>query len=147
MEESIGKRLSDFIWSIRSSNSQFARAIGVTPQAISHIISGRSNPSGDLLKSIFTKFPELNPTWLLTGEGSMQLDGAPVDALVKGVPVEEKKPVPVEVPGVNPILEELRLLRQEMGRAMRIIESQQEMLRKHSGNREHMMPSFAKKVA
>jgi transcriptional regulator with XRE-family HTH domain len=145
MEESIGKRLSDFIWSTRSTNSQFARTIGVTPQAISHIISGRSNPSGDLLKSIFTKFPELNATWLITGEGSMFLDGSTPDALVKAIP-DEEKPVPLEMPSINPILEELKLMRQELGRAMRIIESQQELLRKHSGSRERTMPSV-KKVA
>ncbi|MFN7301187.1 MAG: helix-turn-helix domain-containing protein [Bacteroidota bacterium] len=142
MEETIGKRLSDFIWSTRSSNSQFARTIGVTPQAISHIISGRSNPSSDLLKSVFTHYPQLNATWLMTGTGSMLIGG---ESATEDQPTE-RKPVPVEVPNVNPILEELRLMRQELGRAMRIIESQQELLRKHSGSRKNTMPPL-KKVA
>lgn len=75
----------------------------------------------------------------------MFLDGSTPDALVKAIP-DEEKPVPLEMPSINPILEELKLMRQELGRAMRIIESQQELLRKHSGSRERTMPSV-KKVA
>ena len=145
--QTVAERLETLMWNERLSQNKFARHIGVSNVTISRILRGETNPSMETLEQVTKAFPNLNPTWLLTGAGSMQLDQAPADALVKGAPPEEKKPVPVEVPGVNPILEELRLLRQEMGRAMRIIESQQEMLRKHSGNREHMMPSFAKKVA
>lgn len=114
---------------------------------------GETNPSLETIEQIASAFPNLNPVWLLKGEGTMYIfDGAQADALVKAVPVEnqeaERKPVPVEVPNVNPILEELRLMRQELGRAMRIIESQQELLRKHSGNRnKNTMPPFVRKVA
>lgn len=135
------------------SQNKFAKHIGVSGVTISRILRGETNPSMDTIEQVTKAFPNLNPTWLLTGTGSMHLfEGASADALVKAVPVEnqeaERKPVPVEVPNVNPILEELRLMRQELGRAMRIIESQQELLRKHSGNRnKNTMPPFVRKVA
>jgi transcriptional regulator with XRE-family HTH domain len=125
------------MYELRYNQRQFAMAVGVSPQAINNVIAERTKtPSSDLLQAITKAFPQVNPTWLLTGTGSMLLEKE----------LKEEKPVPQEMPSINPILEELKLMRQELGRAMRIIESQQELLRKHSGSRERTMPSV-KKVA
>lgn len=132
------------MYELRYNQRQFALAIGVSPQAINNVIAERTKtPSSDLLNGIAKAFPQVNPTWILTGEGNMLRN-----TTVEAAPPVQPQPVPVEVPNVNPILEELRLMRQELGRAMRIIESQQELLRKHSGNRnKNTMPPFVRKVA
>lgn len=51
--------------------ARFAEAIGIQRSAMSHIISGRNNPSLDVLLKIMAKYSYLNTEWLLKGEGSM----------------------------------------------------------------------------
>lgn len=51
--------------------TRFAEIIGVQRSSISHILSGRNNPSFDMIKNIMEKFPKLNPEWLLLGKGEM----------------------------------------------------------------------------
>lgn len=48
--------------------SEFADKIGVQRSAISHITSGRNNPSLDFLIKIKNEFPEIHTDWLLFGE-------------------------------------------------------------------------------
>jgi transcriptional regulator with XRE-family HTH domain len=52
--------------------SQFSDAIGIQRATISHILSGRNNPSLDIIKKILTRFATINPDWLLSGEGPMR---------------------------------------------------------------------------
>ena len=56
------------------SASKFADEIGVQRSSISHIISGRNNPSLDFIQKILKRFPDINSTWILTGKGSMYLE-------------------------------------------------------------------------
>ena len=51
--------------------SAFADVIGVQRSAISHLLSGRNNPSLDFIQKILRKFPEISSEWLLTGKGEM----------------------------------------------------------------------------
>ena len=51
--------------------SQFAEIIGIQRAAMSHITSGRNNPSLDVLKKILERFPHISPDWLLFGTGPM----------------------------------------------------------------------------
>lgn len=51
--------------------SRFAEAIGIQRSAMSHIISGRNNPSLDVLMKILTKYDYLNTDWLMFGKGNM----------------------------------------------------------------------------
>ena len=51
--------------------SRFAETIGIQRSAMSHIISGRNNPSLDVLMKILTKYDYLNTDWLMFGKGSM----------------------------------------------------------------------------
>jgi len=53
------------------SASKFADEIGVQRSGISHIISGRNNPSLELIQKILKRYADINPTWLITGSGSM----------------------------------------------------------------------------
>lgn len=45
--------------------SKLAEILEVKPAAISHILSGRNKPSFELLCKIVTRFPQINPYWLL----------------------------------------------------------------------------------
>ncbi len=51
--------------------TQFAEEIGVNASSISHIISGRNKASLDIATKILERFTEINPDWLLLGEGRM----------------------------------------------------------------------------
>lgn len=45
--------------------SGFARRLDVNPPVISHILKGRNQPSYELIRKIVTRFPKINPYWLL----------------------------------------------------------------------------------
>lgn len=57
--------------------AQFADEIGVQKSGVSHIISGRNNPSLDFVQKILTRFPEVSTDWLLFGRGPMMLNDVP----------------------------------------------------------------------
>jgi len=50
--------------------SQFADEIGLKRSSLSHILSGRNNPSLDVVMKIKTRFDEISLDWLLFGEGT-----------------------------------------------------------------------------
>lgn len=47
--------------------SSFADKIGVKRSNLSHVLSGRNNPSLDFLAKIITHYPNVNASWLITG--------------------------------------------------------------------------------
>lgn len=51
--------------------SRFAEVIGVQRSSISHILSGRNNPSFDMIQAILKNFPTINPDWLILGKGNL----------------------------------------------------------------------------
>lgn len=53
------------------NSSRLAELLNVQRSGISHILSGRNNPSYDFLVSLLRAFPEINAQWLLTGHGNM----------------------------------------------------------------------------
>lgn len=53
------------------NNSQFCNMVGIAPGTLSHIISGRTNPTLNILRSIKFVFPDINPAWLFFDEGPM----------------------------------------------------------------------------
>ncbi len=55
--------------------AQFSAAIGIQRAAMSHIISGRNNPSLDVMLKILHRFPYIDPDWLLFGKGEMLRTG------------------------------------------------------------------------
>lgn len=50
---------------------QFAAEIHVQPGTISNMMSGRNNPSLDVMRRILERYPTLNPEWLILGKGEM----------------------------------------------------------------------------
>ena len=58
------------------SSSQFADEIGVQRSSISHILSGRNNPSLEFVTKILKRFPDLQSDWLIFGKGPMYKDSS-----------------------------------------------------------------------
>ena len=50
---------------------QFAEEIGIQPSGMSHILSGRNNPSLDFVLKVMKRWPEVNINWLMFGKGEM----------------------------------------------------------------------------
>ena len=50
---------------------QFAEEIGIQPSGMSHIMSGRNNPSLDFVMKVIKRWPEVNINWLMLGQGEM----------------------------------------------------------------------------
>lgn len=65
------ERILAFLQSENKSYAQFAEEIGVQPSGISHILSGRNNPSLDFVMKMLQKFRSLSEEWLLFGRGPM----------------------------------------------------------------------------
>ncbi len=53
------------------SPSQFADEIKVQRSGVSHILSGRNNPSLDFITKVLKTYPEIDADWLLFGKGQM----------------------------------------------------------------------------
>ncbi|PKP19641.1 MAG: transcriptional regulator [Bacteroidetes bacterium HGW-Bacteroidetes-21] len=64
-------RIIKFMKSENLSASQLADDIGVQRSGISHILSGRNNPSLEFVQRILHRYPNLNPDWILNNKGSM----------------------------------------------------------------------------
>ena len=80
--------------------SKFAESIGIQRSAMSHIISGRNNPSLDVLLKILERFTYVDSDWLLFGKGEMirehvlMLENRPNVQVV----AENRKEIGVEIP-------------------------------------------------
>jgi transcriptional regulator with XRE-family HTH domain len=68
------ERLLEFLKSENKSSAQLAEEIGVQASGISHILSGRNNPSLDFVLKMLEKYHFLSTDWLLFGKGSMYKD-------------------------------------------------------------------------
>ena len=53
---------------------QFSNAIGIKRATMSNIMSGKYNPSLDVIKKVLDKFYTINPSWLIQGIGPMRLN-------------------------------------------------------------------------
>ena len=62
---------------------QFAEEIGIQPSGMSHIMSGRNNPSLDFVMKVVKRWPEVNINWLMLGKGEMYAS-VPLNAQEQG---------------------------------------------------------------
>jgi transcriptional regulator with XRE-family HTH domain len=67
-------RLLEFLKAENKTSAQFAEEIGVQASGISHILSGRNNPSLDFVLKMLEKYRYISTDWLLFGKGSMYKD-------------------------------------------------------------------------
>lgn len=68
------ERILEFLTKENKSSSVFAEEIGVQPSGISHILSGRNNPSLDFVIKMLERYKFLSTEWLLFGKGPMYKD-------------------------------------------------------------------------
>lgn len=65
------ERLLEFLRAENKSSAQLAEEIGVQASGISHILSGRNNPSLDFVLKMLEKYKFISSDWLLFGKGQM----------------------------------------------------------------------------
>ena len=83
----IRERIFEFLRKENKTSAQLAEEIGVQPSGISHILSGRNNPSLDFVIKMLEKYPYLSSEWLLFGKGQIykeQFTGTLFDDLDQG---------------------------------------------------------------
>jgi transcriptional regulator with XRE-family HTH domain len=85
------ERLLEFLKSENKSSAQFAEEIGVQPSGISHILSGRNNPSLDFVLKMLEKYQFLSTDWLLFGKGTMYKDPK-MQSLFDDTDIFDRKP-------------------------------------------------------
>jgi transcriptional regulator with XRE-family HTH domain len=68
------ERIIEFLRNENKSSAQLAEEIGVQASGISHILSGRNNPSLDFILKMLEKYQFLSTDWLLFGKGTMYTD-------------------------------------------------------------------------
>jgi len=98
---SISERLQMVIKMNGMTNASFADAIGVQRSSISHVLSGRNNPSVDFIQKILDTFPKVDANWLVAGRkvgrvSEVVTDPAPVltDLVAESSVVEDEEPAP-----------------------------------------------------
>ena len=69
-------RLQQVLTMEELSPAKFADMLGIQRSGISHLLSGRNNPSFDFITRMLEHFPELNADWLLMGKGKPYKDSS-----------------------------------------------------------------------
>ena len=62
-------RIKEIISDEGLNAAQFATEIGIAPSSLHHILSGRNNPSLDVIQKILARFPQINAEWLINSKG------------------------------------------------------------------------------
>lgn len=84
---------------IRAKNltaAEFAVQLGIQPSNISHLLSGRNNPSLDFVKKLKETFPEYNLDWIIFGRGPMTVSEPFAQPAPIPMPQEPERPVKSE---------------------------------------------------
>jgi transcriptional regulator with XRE-family HTH domain len=74
MSTNMNNRLKQFLAAENITQAQFADTLNVVRASVSHILSGRNNPSFDFIKAMMANYPSLNMDWLIFGKGKMYKD-------------------------------------------------------------------------
>jgi len=94
------------------SPAQFATELGINRSNLTHLFSGRNQPSLDFIRKILIRFPQIKTEWLMMGMGSMLKDESvkiPIQNIIesnepdlfsqsipkveKSIPIVENKPI------------------------------------------------------
>lgn len=66
----IKERIRKIIENEGLSQADFSRITGINTSTLSHVLTGRNNPSIEVINKILTAFPQYNSQWLVNGEGT-----------------------------------------------------------------------------
>ena len=83
---------------IRAKNltaADFALRLGIQPSNISHLLSGRNNPSLEFVRKLKETFPEYNLDWIVFGKGPMTVS-EPFAEPKPRVEAQTGEPKPIE---------------------------------------------------
>ena len=95
--EMIAKRIISLMSDKNLSSKQFAEELNISPSIVTHITSGRNNPSLDIILKIKTRFPDISLDWLLFGTTD-----SPIYSPTKEIEVKkEETKEPVEIKPIN----------------------------------------------
>ncbi|MCI6492330.1 MAG: helix-turn-helix transcriptional regulator [Bacteroidales bacterium] len=64
-------RLKQFMAAENITQAQLADSLKVVRASVSHILSGRNNPSCEFIRALMITYPNLNIEWLMLGKGKM----------------------------------------------------------------------------
>lgn len=93
--DELNKRIVELMVKFNHSKSSLANALGVSLPLITHITTGRNKPGIDILQKILLTFTQVDPRWLLLGEGSM------IKAAVKPI---DHTPVLLKISSLNQLI-------------------------------------------
>jgi len=68
------ERILEIIKINKLTAARFAEILDVQRSNVSHVLSGRNNPSLDFVIKVLNAFPEISSEWLLFGKGNMLKD-------------------------------------------------------------------------
>ncbi len=82
--DELNKRIVEIMVRFNHTKSSLATELGVSLPLITHITTGRNKPGIELLQRVLQRFKDIDPIWLLLGEGNMlkeqpkQIDTTPI---------------------------------------------------------------------
>ena len=94
------------------SPARFCEMMGIQRSGLSHLLSGRNNPSFEFIQKMLSTFPSLSADWLLLGKGKPYKENSPIPEQVQekqGVIFENEDFEPqiqTPEPSENPIIPE-----------------------------------------
>lgn len=74
MDADINNRIKNILEESQLTPAEFAAAIGTSRSNLTHLLSGRNQPSFSLLEKLLKAFPQVRTEWLVTGLGDMLRD-------------------------------------------------------------------------
>jgi DNA-binding XRE family transcriptional regulator len=90
-------RIKQVIEYVQLSPSAFADTIGISRSGMTHLLTGRNQPSLDVAKKILVKYPEISTEWLIMGMGEMFRPEEGLTTTVEEITTEmSPKPYPDE---------------------------------------------------
>lgn len=59
------------------NQAELVQSLGLSKGYVSQLMSGKREPSETIVSNLCARFPELNPQWIMTGNGEMLQDAGP----------------------------------------------------------------------
>jgi transcriptional regulator with XRE-family HTH domain len=97
-------RIIKFLTHENLTGTRFADEIGVQRSSVSHILSGRNNPSFEFIQKILLRYKNLSSEWLIMGIGTMYKKPEQMDLFASVIPSSHNTQDPLPPPKANTIL-------------------------------------------
>jgi len=73
-------RIKQIMLQERLNQKDFAATTGISPATLSSIFNGRTSPTLNHAEALHRRFPKLNMSWLMFGEGDMYVKDTPAES-------------------------------------------------------------------